>query len=311
MVAVRISTRDDKRLRLAPGLPVTLSFPDKDASSLTALDVKRELAKRYPKFYVERQRLTANGEAVKDHKTIASLEMGDEPKLIVKDLGPQISWRTVYLVEYFGPLIIHPLLYHFPQYFYRRTLPHSQLQTIAYVLVMIHFVKRELETLFIHRFSKATMPRNFIFRNSAHYWLLAGVGIAVAMYSPYYSAPRVRNTIRDDPRFLWACVAFWTWAEISNLHTHLHLRAIRPEGSTKRAIPRGYGFDLVSYPNYLFDLLAWVALFVMSGNWLAGVFLAVASATCITWALQKHKAYKTEFGDKYPRGRKAIIPFLL
>jgi very-long-chain enoyl-CoA reductase len=29
------------------------------------------------------------------------------------------------------------------------------------------------------------------------------------------------------------------------------------------------------------------------------------------WAVKKHKAYKQEFGDKYPRGRKAIFPFII
>lgn len=29
------------------------------------------------------------------------------------------------------------------------------------------------------------------------------------------------------------------------------------------------------------------------------------------WAKQKHRAYKKEFADKYPKQRKAIIPFLV
>jgi hypothetical protein len=28
------------------------------------------------------------------------------------------------------------------------------------------------------------------------------------------------------------------------------------------------------------------------------------------WASKKHRAYKKEFGDKYPRNRKAMIPFI-
>ncbi|KZW03546.1 hypothetical protein EXIGLDRAFT_743959 [Exidia glandulosa HHB12029] len=308
MVSVEVWSKDDKKIRLAPGLPLTLNFPDKDEASLTTLDIKRELAKRYPKLYVERQRLTYNDKPLEDG---AGLDFSEKPKLILKDLGPQISWRTVYIVEYLGPLFIHPLLYHFPQYFYKRWLPHSQLQTIVYVLIMIHFVKRELETVFIHRFSKATMPRNFIIRNSAHYWLISGLGIAYSTYSPWFSKWGLRGSIRSDPRYVWACVAFWTWAEISNLHTHLTLRNLRPEGSTKRGIPRGYGFDLVSFPNYLFDLLAWLAIFAMTFNWVAGAFFVVASATCTQWAIKKHQAYRKEFGDKYPKDRMAIIPFIL
>jgi very-long-chain enoyl-CoA reductase len=28
------------------------------------------------------------------------------------------------------------------------------------------------------------------------------------------------------------------------------------------------------------------------------------------WAQKKHRNYKKEFGDKYPRNRKAMIPFI-
>lgn len=95
----------------------------------------------------------------------------EEPEitLYVKDLGPQISWRTVFLTEYVrrtileliqgaltrfmllfikaGPLVIHPLVYHLPKLFYGRTFEHSQVQKVAYTLVMAHYAKRELETL--------------------------------------------------------------------------------------------------------------------------------------------------------------------
>lgn len=53
---------------------------------------------------------------------------------------------------------------------------------------------------------------------------------------------------------------------MSNLHTHLTLRSLRPEGSRKRAIPHGYGFDLVSFPNYFFEILGWAVIAVMTGS---------------------------------------------
>ena len=42
----------------------------------------------------------------------------------------------------------------------------------------------------------------------------------------------------------------------------------------------------------------------------AALFLVVATGQMAIWALKKHKTYKREFGDKYPRGRKAMIPFI-
>ena len=100
-----------------------------------------------------------------------------------------------------------------------------------------------------------------------------------------YSAPALAKSYVNDPRVMWACVAFWTvsdiaisrflpltpdlqWAEISNFHSHMVLRGLRPKGTTQRGIPRGYGFDLVSCPNYLFDLLSWLAIAVMTSNWI-------------------------------------------
>lgn len=76
---------------------------------------------------------------------------------MVKDLGPQVSWRTVFVTEYVrffffsslvcrltslyiyiykaGPLIIHPILYHLPKVFYRGSVQHSQLQKCVHHLI--------------------------------------------------------------------------------------------------------------------------------------------------------------------------------
>ena len=66
------------------------------------------------KIGVERIRLTvgeARGPALSD-KTKPISEYCKEPEvtLYFKDLGMQISWTTVFLVEYFGPILITMLL---------------------------------------------------------------------------------------------------------------------------------------------------------------------------------------------------------
>jgi very-long-chain enoyl-CoA reductase len=55
----------------------------------------------------------------------ASLEtygVKDGSVLQFKDLGLQVGWRTVFFVEYGGPIVIHALFYLFPQIFYSRPL---------------------------------------------------------------------------------------------------------------------------------------------------------------------------------------------
>ncbi|OLL22092.1 putative enoyl reductase [Neolecta irregularis DAH-3] len=164
---------------------------------------------------------------------------------------------------------------------------------------MLHFLKREYESLFVHRFSSPTMPLLNIFKNSAHYHLLCGLNLAYWIYRP-------RNTPAPTIAF---CVALWTFAQISNFLTHLALKNLRPQGSTQRKIPSGYGFDLVSCPNYFFEFLAWLSFSLLTRSWAAHLFLVVSTAQMYLWAAKKHQRYKTEF-KHYPKSRKAMFPFI-
>jgi very-long-chain enoyl-CoA reductase len=123
-------------------------------------------------------------------------------ELSVKDLGPQVSWKTVFLVEYVSVSCIswlslidtsslgwpvdyppsHLLLPWVILWRPRATQYASTVcanmasmimimcsHAISYVFafVLLHFAKRELETLFVHRFSHATMPFMNIFKKYA------------------------------------------------------------------------------------------------------------------------------------------------
>ncbi|KAL1707966.1 3-oxo-5-alpha-steroid 4-dehydrogenase-domain-containing protein [Schizophyllum commune] len=295
----------------ARGFPITVEVPNDGKVA----DIKAAIHAKFPKYYATRQKLSvpSDKKALADDAPVKELFSGaSQGELVVKDLGPQISWRTVFLIEYVGPLLIHPLFYYYPRVFYGQDVKHSTMQTYAFALIMGHFIKRELETLFVHRFSHATMPFFNVFKNSGHYHLISGLLLAFDLYRPGYSAPAVAGTLLDDPTFLNVCAGLVIVFELLNLNAHLVLRSLRPAGTTKRGIPYGFGFGLVSCPNYLFETLAWTTITVMTGGSLASIlFIVVATVQMAIWALKKHNQYKKEFGKAYPRGRKAMFPFIL
>ena len=237
---------------------------------------------------------------LEDERSLISYGVKDGSVIILKDLGPQISWRMVFFLEYLGPLLIHQAYLIHSIYFAKREL--GLVQLLAYAMVTFHFLKREYETIMVHRFSHSTMPLSNLFKNSAHYWILSGFGIGHFLYSSSYQSTKSVSMI-------YACVAVFIVAELANFRTHLILRDLRPAGSSARAIPRGFGFNLLSCPNYFFEMLAWCAFSFMTDLPSAWFFTVVASGQMWLWAVKKHKRYIKEFPD-YPKNRKPMIPFL-
>ncbi|KAG0261451.1 3-oxo-5a-steroid 4- dehydrogenase [Mortierella polycephala] len=286
--------------------PVTLEFAGSPAD-VRVEDVQGAIAEKFPQLYPDRQRLTVEKVALETGKTLSEYGLKDGDSVTFKDLGPQISWRTVFLIEYGGPLLIHPLIYYLPSLFYGKDFEHSQMQFVAYVMVMLHFLKREYETVFVHRFSHGTMPFRNVFKNSAHYHLLSGLNLAYWVYGPWNAAG---TTLGERSDFLvYGCIALYIFAELSNFHNHVTLRNLRPPGTRVRKIPRGYGFEWVSCPNYFFETLVWLSVSVLTMSWAAHLFFVVAVGQMYIWAVKKHKGYRKEFTD-YPRGRKAMFPFI-
>lgn len=63
-------------------------------------------------------RLSAKGPSLKDSDTLNQLSVAQGDIIYLRDLGPQIGWRTVFLAEYAGPLFVYLLFYFFPDYCY-------------------------------------------------------------------------------------------------------------------------------------------------------------------------------------------------
>jgi very-long-chain enoyl-CoA reductase len=249
-------------------------------------------------FYLQNPDKT-RGEALK-HGPIGD-KVKDGATLIFKDLGPQVSWTVVFLVEYFGSLIAFPLVYLLRPYIYAKNTPLSTTQEVAAILFTLHFLKRELETLFVHKFGNDTMPIFNIFKNSIYYH-------GFAFYIAYYI---LHPDFTDPPRIqVYIGFTIFLISILSNFRCHLMLANLRPPGSRERKIPRGFLFDYVSCANYFFEILEWVGFTIMTQSLASLLFTLAGAGQMYIWAVGKHRRYKKEFPD-YPKNRKVLIPFLL
>jgi len=71
-------------------------------------------------------------------------------------------------------------------------------------MVLMHYVKREFETVLVHRFSNDTMPFLNIFKNSTHYWIFFGLFNMYFFLHPDYTPP----TWASDSFFIGSTILF-------------------------------------------------------------------------------------------------------
>jgi steroid 5-alpha-reductase len=79
-------------------------------------------------------------------------------------------------------------------------------------------------------------------------------------------------------------------------------------------IPTGSAwFDLVACPHFTVEILMYLSLWCLAGwtnvGWISVVSFVVANQ--VETALGTDAWYREKFREKYPRSRKAIIPYLL
>ncbi|KAI1001974.1 hypothetical protein K3495_g6230 [Podosphaera aphanis] len=247
---------------------------------------------------------------LKDRKAylLQQPEIAKSGKILVKDLGPQLSWTSVFLIEYIGPIWIHVAIpFVFRPYIYgsRQLPPLSSSQRLACAMIILHFIKREYETLFVHKFSLSTMPLRNIFKNSAHYWVGSGALLAYFIYHPNSYTQMESPTI--NYLNLIGLIAY-IFGEVSNAHAHLTLSRLRSKGGTERGIPRGYGFEWVTCPNYFFEIIAWFGINLVAKSSMAVIFTAIAWLQMHLWAKKKEFALRTEFPETYKKKRNVIFP---
>jgi very-long-chain enoyl-CoA reductase len=237
---------------------------------------------------------------LKNNKQLREYNVFDKMSIYFKDLGPQIDWRLTYIIEYLGPFFIIIFLF-----LYMGPSNTNTTQKLGFIMSTFHYGKRVLESIFVHEFSNNTMPLKNLFINTMYYWVLYGVICGYSLFN--------ENYIEPDPKyFLRYFVAFLFFsAEIKNLKCHLILKKLKEANRGEKGIPHGEGFEYVSCANYFWEFVAWFCFSIFVNLIPFYIFTLCGFLIMRSWAIKRHKEYLETFPDRYPKNRKAFIPFVI
>uniref|UniRef100_G1L118 Trans-2,3-enoyl-CoA reductase-like n=1 Tax=Ailuropoda melanoleuca TaxID=9646 RepID=G1L118_AILME len=272
---------------------------DKVVQTSTIHDVKQKFHK-------------ACGPFLKDYITVQSIAASSIVTLYFTDLGQQVSWTTVFLIEYTGPLLIYLLFYLRIPYIYdikesSRRLRHPVVH-LACFCHCIHYIRYLLETLFVHKVSAGHTPLKNLIKGCAFYWGFTS-WIAYYINHPWYTPPSFgnRQVTVSAINFL-ICEAGNHFINVILAHpNHTGINACFPSPNYN---PFTWMFFLVSCPNYTYEIGSWISFTVMTQTLPVGIFTLLMSIQMSLWARKKHKIYLKKF-NSYMHRKSAMIPFIL
>jgi len=169
-------------------------------------------------------------------------------------------------------------------------------------LLCLHFGKRVLESLFLHKYS-GTMDGDFLIPISTSYALTAALiahqQLQVTEYShtlayPLYSLGLVLTVL----------------GQAGNFYHHYLLAHMRKDGEKGYVIPSGGLFNLVTMPHYFCELVAWLGIACVTQQLNALLTVADMVSYLAGRSVATTRWYRSKF-DNYPKDRKHLIPFLL
>lgn len=189
-----------------------------------------------------------------------------------------------------------------------RVLPESAMlpsPSLAAVLCAIHFAKRCLEVMFIHQYSGRT-DRATPSMIGVYYAL-----IVVLIGWANDADIRSEHDGRTDVKIIVGSTLFGIGL-LGNLYHHFLLANLRnSKKTTKYVAPAGGLFEFVATPHYLFELIGWLGLAIVSHQ--LNVYLVVSSMASYLGgrSVAQNEFNRKTFSEKdWPRHRKNILPFI-
>lgn len=163
-------------------------------------------------------------------------------------------------------------------------------------VVLLHFGKRTLEALFLHKYSGKIQPLTF-----------GIIVFAYALMASMISGLNAEAIVKLDGLFYLGlgCVIV---GEIGNLYHHKLLADLRGnEGGYH--IPKGGWFEQTTCPHYFFELLVWLGITLVSRHLFTGLIFIAMLGYLTARSIKTRQWYRNRFRD-YPEKRTYMIPYI-
>lgn len=171
-------------------------------------------------------------------------------------------------------------------------------QMIVFAALFGHFVKRTLEVLFLHKYSGPMNPYTAI---------LIAFFYSLTAFLPVYL--NRQPLMHEMDTLAYIGLGIFGVSEGLNFLHHKMLSDLRRD-TMAYSIPRGGLFEWVACPHFLFEIMAWLGLFLLFRHLAMFLFFAFMAAYLTGRSLRTLRWYREKFAD-FPPDRKAIFPFVL
>ncbi len=173
---------------------------------------------------------------------------------------------------------------------------------LAAWMVLVHFLKRTLEVLFLHKYSGSTILAT-----------ARMIGFAYA-----FQATMICATSNPNPNDISIAVGNATFVIgiVGNFYHHYLLASLRASSDRvdqgkKYTAPTGGMFEYVAAPHYLFELIGWLGIAVASEQITAYLTFGGMVAYLAARSVNQNSWNKEKFSDKdWPASRRNLIPFI-
>ena len=197
-----------------------------------------------------------------------------------------------------GPLVFYPLFLIFRKQIYGKDVkPLTITQTWAAFLWIVHFIKRQMETV---RFFKNITKQSCLFDNTLFRFLFTNLELWPCQSVTFSRTAHITGELALFVDTSWMgllpFIDFSLQSYYQNFHTkyssqlvepckfnlffgflgfgvfmmcnfvcHMQLKALRTPGSNEIKIPYGFLFEYVSFPNYFCEICMWFCWNILNG----------------------------------------------